>query len=171
LTITTDALVTRVVFDGRRATGVEIDRATLAASSRRAAKSSSRAAPTAHRSCCSSRVKAMPLPCNRWVSHRCSICPRSAEICRITPPHRLSVRTDNTESYGLSWRTVPRSVLIAAQYMLFRFRPLASNVSRPMLHAIEADLDRPDLQIIFVPRIAMPTALAAARARLWHHFS
>jgi choline dehydrogenase-like flavoprotein len=68
------------------------------------------------------------------------------------PAASISVRTDNTESYGLSWRTVPRSVRIAAQYLLLRSGPLASNVfeangfmrSRP-------DADRPDLQIIFMP--------------------
>jgi len=56
LTITTDALVTRVVFDAGAPRESRSIGATLAASSRRAAKSSSRAAPTAHRSCCSSRV-------------------------------------------------------------------------------------------------------------------
>jgi choline dehydrogenase-like flavoprotein len=62
------------------------------------------------------------------------------------------VRTANTESYGLSWRTVPRSVGVAAQYLLLHSGPLASNVfeangfmrSRP-------EIDRPDLQIIFMP--------------------
>ena len=68
------------------------------------------------------------------------------------PAASVAVRTANTESYGLSWRTVPRSALIAAQYLLLRSGPLASNVfeangfmrSRP-------ELDRPDLQIIFMP--------------------
>jgi choline dehydrogenase-like flavoprotein len=68
------------------------------------------------------------------------------------PAASVAMRTANTDSYGLSWRTVPRSALIAARYLLFRSGPLASNVfeangfmrSRP-------DVERPDLQIIFVP--------------------
>jgi choline dehydrogenase len=68
------------------------------------------------------------------------------------PAASISVRTTNTESYGFSLRTLPRSAWIAAQYLFARCGPLASNVfeahgfmrSRP-------DVDRPDLQIIFMP--------------------
>lgn len=68
------------------------------------------------------------------------------------PAAAVAMRTDNTESYGFSWRTLPRSMWIAAQYLFARRGPLASNVfeangfmrSRP-------DVDRPDLQIIFMP--------------------
>jgi len=68
------------------------------------------------------------------------------------PASSVSMRTRNTESYGLSWRTLPRSAWIAAQYLFSRAGPLASNVfeangfmrSRP-------ELDRPDLQVIFMP--------------------
>ncbi len=37
-----------------------------------------------HRSCCSSRVSAMPRPCKCSVSRRCSICRGGQKICRIT---------------------------------------------------------------------------------------
>jgi len=68
------------------------------------------------------------------------------------PAAAVAMRTENTESYGFSWRTLPRSLWIAAQYLFARKGPLASNVfeangfmrSRP-------DVDRPDLQIIFMP--------------------
>jgi choline dehydrogenase-like flavoprotein len=68
------------------------------------------------------------------------------------PAAAVAMRTDNTESYGLSWRTLPRAAWIGAQYLIARAGPLASNVfeangfmrSRP-------DVDRPDLQIIFMP--------------------
>ncbi|HMA10788.1 MAG TPA: GMC oxidoreductase, partial [Steroidobacteraceae bacterium] len=68
------------------------------------------------------------------------------------PAAAVAMRTNNTESYGLSWRTLPRAAWIGAQYLLARSGPLASNVfeangfmrSRP-------DVDRPDLQIIFMP--------------------
>ena len=62
------------------------------------------------------------------------------------------MRTHNTESYGLSWRTLPRSAWIAAQYLFARSGPLASNVFEA--HGFmrsQADAPRPDLQIIFMP--------------------
>jgi choline dehydrogenase-like flavoprotein len=68
------------------------------------------------------------------------------------PAASISVRTDNTESYGVSWRTLPRSMLIAAQYLLFRSGPLASNVFEANgFMRSGPDADRPDLQIIFMP--------------------
>jgi choline dehydrogenase-like flavoprotein len=62
------------------------------------------------------------------------------------------MRTHNTESYGLSWRTLPRSAWIAAQYLLARRGPLASNVFEANgFMRSHAGVDRPDLQIIFMP--------------------
>jgi choline dehydrogenase-like flavoprotein len=47
---------------------------------------------------------------------------------------------------------VPRSILIAAQYLLARSGPLASNVFEANgFMRSRAGLDRPDLQIIFMP--------------------
>ncbi|MEN9705650.1 MAG: hypothetical protein RLZZ393_1529, partial [Pseudomonadota bacterium] len=68
------------------------------------------------------------------------------------PASSVSVRTADTSSYGLSWKTLPRAVGIGLNYLLFRKGALATNVfeangfvrSRP-------GLDRPDLQIIFMP--------------------
>lgn len=68
------------------------------------------------------------------------------------PASSVSMRTTNTDSYGLSWKTLPRALGIGLNYLLFRRGALASNVfeangfvrSRP-------DVDRPDLQIIFMP--------------------
>ena len=152
LKIVTGALVTRVLFAGRRATGVEIERGGV-------------------RSIVHARREVI-LACGAYGS------PQLLQISGVGdagalqsvgvtplldlpavgrnlhdhPAASVAVRTANTESYGLSWRTVPRSVLIAAQYLLLRSGPLASNVfeangfmrSRP-------DADRPDLQIIFMP--------------------
>ncbi|HXC58264.1 MAG TPA: GMC family oxidoreductase N-terminal domain-containing protein [Steroidobacteraceae bacterium] len=68
------------------------------------------------------------------------------------PASSVSMRTHNTESYGLSWRTLPRSAWIAAQYLLARRGPLASNVFEANgFMRSQPDLDRPDLQIIFMP--------------------
>ena len=66
--------------------------------------------------------------------------------------------TDNTESYGISWPTVPRGASILLQYALLRRGPLASNVfeSTAFLRS-EPGLDRPDLQFAFQPARRNPT--------------
>ena len=152
LTITTGALVTRVVFDGRRATGVEIDRggARSFVKARREVIVAGGAYGSPQLLQLSGIGDAAALQ-SLGIAPLLDL-PAVGRNLQDHPAASISVRTDNTESYGLSWRTVPRSVLIAAQYMLFRSGPLASNVfeangfmrSRP-------DLDRPDLQIIFMP--------------------
>jgi choline dehydrogenase len=68
------------------------------------------------------------------------------------PAASVSVRTRDTSSYGLSWKTVPRSIGIALQYAISRSGPLASNVfeATGFVRSREG-LTRPDLQIIFMP--------------------
>jgi choline dehydrogenase-like flavoprotein len=152
LEVVTGALVTRVLFEGRRATGVEIEQG-------------------GERSIVQARREVI-VACGAYGSPQLlqlsgvgdAAALRSLGVAPLLdlpavgrnlhdhPAASISVRTANTESYGLSWRTVPRSVAIAGQYLLFRSGPLASNVfeangfmrSRP-------GLDRPDLQIIFMP--------------------
>jgi choline dehydrogenase len=152
LKIVTGALVTRVLFAGRRATGVEIERGGV------------RSIVHAHRE--------VILACGAYGSPQLlqlsgvgdAAALQSLGIAPLLdlpavgrnlhdhPAASVAVRTANTESYGLSWRTVPRSVALAAQYLLLRSGPLASNVfeatgfmrSRP-------EVDRPDLQLIFMP--------------------
>jgi len=74
------------------------------------------------------------------------------------PASSVSVRTTNTDSYGLSWRTLPRAVGIALRYLLARSGPLASNVFEANGFVRSAPgLDRPDLQIIFMPAHRNPS--------------
>jgi choline dehydrogenase len=56
----------------------------------------------------------------------------------------------NTESYGISWRTLPRSVGNLLEYALFRTGPLSSNVfeATGFVRTL-AQLRRPDVQIVF----------------------
>jgi choline dehydrogenase len=152
LKITTDALVTRVLFEGLRATGVETERG------------GARETVTARREvivACGAYASPQLLQLS-GIGDAAALqalgvaplidLPAVGKNLHDHPAASISVRTDNTESYGLSWRTVPRSLTIAAQYLLFRSGPLASNVfeangfmrSRP-------EVDRPDLQIIFMP--------------------
>jgi choline dehydrogenase len=152
LHVVTGALVTRVLFEGRRATGVEIERG------------GARSAVQARREvivACGAYGSPQLLELS-GVGDAAALqtlgnaplldLPAVGRNLQDHPAASIAVRTDNTESYGLSWRTVPRSLRIAAQYLLFRSGPLASNVfeangfmrSRP-------EADRPDLQIIFMP--------------------
>jgi len=68
------------------------------------------------------------------------------------PASSVSMTTEDTTSYGFSWRTLPRSVGIALRYALSRSGPLASNVfeANGFVRSRE-ELTRPDLQIIFMP--------------------
>jgi choline dehydrogenase len=56
----------------------------------------------------------------------------------------------NTESYGISWRTLPRGVANLLEYALFRTGPLSSNVFEATgFVRSSAQLRRPDIQIVF----------------------
>jgi choline dehydrogenase len=56
----------------------------------------------------------------------------------------------NTESYGISWRTLPRSVGNLLEYAMFRTGPLSSNVFEATgFVRTSAQLRRPDIQIVF----------------------
>ena len=56
-------------------------------------------------------------------SRPCTHCRASAATCTTIPPPRSRCAPADTSSYGLSWRTLPRSVLIGLRYLLFRERP------------------------------------------------
>ena len=152
LKIVTGALVTRVLFDGRRATGVEIERAGA-----RKVVQSRREVIVACGTYGSPQLLQLSGIGDAVALQSLGVAPlldlpAVGRNLHDHPAASIAVRTDNTESYGLSWRTVPRSLRIAAQYLLLHSGPLASNVfeangfmrSRPQA-------DRPDLQIIFMP--------------------
>ena len=70
----------------------------------------------------------------------------------------IAMRTGNAESYGLSWRALPRALWTAINYALRRRGPLASNVFEA--HGFvrtEPGLERPDVQIIFIPAHRNPS--------------
>jgi choline dehydrogenase len=152
LKILTGALVTRVLFAGSRATGVEISRC-----GERSSVQARREVIVACGAYGSPQLLQLSGIGDAAALQSLGVAPlldlpAVGKNLHDHPAASIAVRTDNTESYGLSWRTVPRSVRIAAQYLLLRTGPLASNVfeangfmrSRPQA-------DRPDLQIIFMP--------------------
>jgi choline dehydrogenase-like flavoprotein len=152
LKIMTDAPVTRVLFDGRRATGIEMARAGV-----RIVVKAGREIIVACGAYGSPQLLQLSGIGDAAALQALGIesihdLPAVGKNLHDHPAASIAMRTANTESYGLSWRTVPRSILIGAQYLLNRSGPLASNVfeangfmrSRPQE-------DRPDLQIIFMP--------------------
>jgi choline dehydrogenase len=152
LKIITDALVTRVLFEGRRAIGVEAERDGV-----RSIFKARREVIVAGGAYGSPQLLLLSGIGDGAALQALGLAPLHdlpavGRNLHDHPAASISVRTANTESYGLSLRTVPRSLGIAAQYLLRRSGPLASNVfeangfmrSRP-------EVDRPDLQIIFMP--------------------
>jgi choline dehydrogenase-like flavoprotein len=68
------------------------------------------------------------------------------------PAVPIALEMRNTTSYGLSWRTLPRSMWNMWQYALARRGPLASNVFESTAFIRSgAGADRPDIQIAFQP--------------------
>ncbi|MEJ1965929.1 MAG: GMC oxidoreductase [Gammaproteobacteria bacterium] len=62
----------------------------------------------------------------------------------------LVFEMSNTESYGISLRTLPRGAVNLLQYALFRSGPLSSNVFECNAFVrTQPHLDRPDIQVVF----------------------
>ncbi len=70
----------------------------------------------------------------------------------------VAARTRNTDSYGLSWRTLPRAIWTVGEYLLARRGALASNVfeAHGFIRSRQG-LPAPDLQIIFMPAFRNPS--------------
>jgi choline dehydrogenase-like flavoprotein len=152
LTILTDALATRVVVSGRRATGVQIEQGGV----RRVIEATREVIVSggAYGSPQLLQLSGIGNAAQLRVLGIESVLdlPAVGRNLHDHPAASISVRTENTESYGFSWKTLPRSAWIAAQYLFARSGPLASNVFEA--HGFmrsRTGLDRPDLQIIFMP--------------------
>src|SRR6202030_1769330 len=128
LKIVTGALVTRVLFEGRRATGLEIERGGA-----RSIVPARREVIVACGAYGSPQLLQLSGVGDGAALQSLGIAPlldlpAVGRNLHDHPAASIAVRTSNSESYGLAWRTVPRSVFIAAQYLLFHSGPLASNV-------------------------------------------
>lgn len=152
LEVFTETQVTRVVVEGGRATAVEARQggATLRIRARREVILSAGAYGSPQILQLSGigdpellqRVGVTPVHALRGVGRNLHDHPASA----------VTMRTRDTTSYGLSLRTLPRAVGIALRYALSRSGPLASNVFEAVGFVRSHEgLDRPDLQIIFMP--------------------
>ena len=152
LTVISDATVTRVIVENRRATGVEIDvdgaRRTLASHREVILSGGSYGSPQVlllsgigdgeH-------LKAMGI---ETVHHLPAVGRNLADH----PAAAMAVRTQSPESYGLSWRALPRDIWNIAEYVLARKGPMASFLleAHGFVRTRE-DIERPDLQLVFIP--------------------
>jgi len=152
LDILTDTLVTRILFDGAKACGVEVERA-------------GRREPILARSevVVSAGAYGSPALLQRsGVGDGDKLARLGIPVIRNLPgvganlqEHAavpVQVTTRNTDSYGVSPRVLPRLAWNLLEYLLFRRGLLASNLFEATgFVRSTAGLDRPDLQLICIP--------------------
>ncbi len=152
LRIVTDALVDRVTFDGRRATGVRFMEGgtwqTLGARREVLLSAGVFGSPQIlQRSGVGAAGDLRALGID--VVHDL---PGVGANLQDHAAISLSYDTHNTEPYGISWKAVPRLAWDAIQYLLFRRGMISSNVleGNAFIRTNPA-LSRPDIQFSFMP--------------------
>ena len=152
LTIMTDTLVTRVLLQDRRAQGVEVNAAgeirRLAAKREVILAGGSFNSP---QTLMLSGIGAGPELQALGITVRHDL-PGVGKNLHDHPAIGILCNMKTTESYGLSWRALPRDIGNVFEYLLFRRGPLASNMFEGMgFLRTEDGLDRPDVQFVFQP--------------------
>lgn len=152
LTVLTHARATRIVLDGRRAVAVEA-RVRGASLSLRARREIVLTAGSIHSPQLlmlsgigdGEHLRAVGVP----VRHPLPGVGRNLHDHLASPVH---MSTRHPASYGLSARTIPRSLGNVAEYLLLRTGPLANNIfeSAAFVRTVPG-LDRPDVQLVFQP--------------------
>ncbi|HEX8711329.1 MAG TPA: GMC family oxidoreductase N-terminal domain-containing protein, partial [Terracidiphilus sp.] len=152
LSVVTSSLVTRVVVENRRATGVDIQRdgETKHIVARREVILSAGTFGSPQILLLSgigdgAALQALGIP----VQHDL---PGVGANYHDHVASAVLMRTSNSTSYGISLKALPRGAWNVFEYLLARKGPFASNVFES--HAFvksESGLDRPDLQIVFQP--------------------
>jgi choline dehydrogenase len=152
LDIRTGALVRRVVLDQRRASGVELEISgqILQIGARREVILCAGAVQSPQLLLLSGIGDGGYLQ-NMHIETRHHL-PGVGANLHDHPSAPVMMETDNTESYGLSWRALPRDVLYLFEYLLFRRGALASNLFESAAFIrTRAGLDRPDVQFVYQP--------------------
>jgi choline dehydrogenase-like flavoprotein len=71
---------------------------------------------------------------------------------RDHPAAPIAMETDDSTSYGHSWKALPRNIAQSMRYLVTHRGPLASNLFETNAYIRTLpDSDRPDLQIVFQP--------------------
>lgn len=152
LEVLSETRTRRILFDGKRAAGVEVQGA-AGIETLRARNEIVLSAGTYH---------SPHVLLNSGVGDAASL-----KSWGVTPVHDLpgvgrnlhdhpsawiALDMDDATSYGLSWKALPRDVANAFQYLLARSGPLASNLFETNAYIRSLpDADRPDMQLVFQP--------------------
>ena len=152
LTILTEALVRRVVIENGRATGVEIERdgkvQTVSANREIVLSGGAYGSPQIL------MLSGIGDPAELG-KHGIDVVHNLPGVGKHLHDHlatTIKLRTSNSESYGISVKAFPRGVWNVLQYLVARDGPFASNVYEAHgLVRSDPNLDRPDLQIVFIP--------------------
>lgn len=152
LTVLTGTQATRIVLDGRRAVAVEARSAgaNLIVKAHREIVLTAGAIQSPHLLMLSGigdgeHLAALGIA----VRHDLPGVGRNLHDHLASPVH---MRMQNSASYGVSFRAMPRNLWNVAEYLLFRRGPLANNVfeSAAFVKSIPG-LDKPDIQLVFQP--------------------
>ena len=152
LEVLTDALVTRAIVEGGRATGVEVQRAgrTQLVNARREVV------------ICAGAVQSPQILMLSGIGDGEALRALGMEVRHALPgvganyhdhlAAGILMEMSNSDSYGISLRSLPRGMWNILEYALFQRGPFASNVfeANAFIRSTTG-LDRPDLQIVFQP--------------------
>ena len=152
LTVLTEASVTRVVLENRRATGVEIQQGgeTWRIGARREVILAAGSIGSPQILLLSgigegAALRALGIP----VQHDL---PGVGANYHDHVASAVLMRTSNSTSYGISLKALPRGTWNVFEYLLMRKGPFASNVFESHAFVKTASgLDRPDMQVVFQP--------------------
>jgi choline dehydrogenase len=152
LTVMTSAQVTRVLLEGKRAVGVELflpqgGRTVRARTAVILCAGAIQSPQILMLSGIGDGEHLMPLGIE--MKHHLPGVGRNLHDHLASPVHMV---TEHPDSYGISWRAMPRNVLHTLEYLLMRSGPLASNVFESVAFLKSTDgLTRPDIQLVFQP--------------------
>jgi choline dehydrogenase-like flavoprotein len=159
LAIFKNTRVRRIVFEGRRAVGVEATRGnngTLRIGADREVILTSGAIHTPQLLLCSGVGDASQLA--EFGITAVAHLPGVGRNLHDHPASPVRVHTRSSDAYGLSASTALRSIWNALQYLVARSGPLASNVFESVAFLrTAAGLDRPDFQFVFQPANPPPS--------------
>lgn len=152
LTLMTGARARRIVFSGRRASGIELLRGGQLQRLRaqREVILTLGAIQTPQLLLCSGVGDAAELArFNIALVHHLPGVGRNLHDHLAAP---VRMQTGSSAPYGLSWRTLPRGAWNLAEYALTRSGPLSSNVFESVAFLrTDPGLERPDFQFVFQP--------------------
>jgi choline dehydrogenase len=153
VTVFKNARVRRVLFEDRRATGVEAaltGTGNVRIEANREIVLTSGAIHSPHLLLCSGVGDASQL--SEFGIATLVHLPGVGRNLHDHPASPVRVHTESTETYGLSASTALRSIWNALQYVIARTGPLASNVFESVAFLrTSPGLDRPDFQFVFQP--------------------